>query len=128
MIPSWDQTGTPQGFDGFFHLHSSTISGSACRIKVRRRASISPRQSLRSRIFASTSWEADSREADSIFPEAFDFIIGTCLVLALPFLDPLIMQFQQPSNRHETIVARGAPHRSVGPPGARERAHRGSAI
>jgi hypothetical protein len=57
MIPACDHTGTP------LHFHSSTTSGSACLMRRRTRASISPRQSLSSLILASMS-----REAESPFP------------------------------------------------------------
>src|SRR5688572_22015216 len=44
-MPLWDQTGTPvMPLDGFFHFRSSTISGSACLMRVRIRESISSRQ------------------------------------------------------------------------------------
>src|SRR5438093_9503430 len=56
MIPACDQTGTPAiEFDGFLHFTSSTTSGSACLMRVRIRASVSPRQSLSSLILASIS-------------------------------------------------------------------------
>src|SRR5262245_4101763 len=57
MIPACDQTGTP------LHFHSSITSGSACLMRTRSRASISPRQSLSSLILASIS-----REGESPFP------------------------------------------------------------
>src|SRR3954464_5822028 len=43
-IPLCDQTGTPAGFDGFLHFRSSTIWGSASKIKARMRARVSARQ------------------------------------------------------------------------------------
>src|SRR5690349_16491464 len=46
MMPSWDQTGTPAGLDGFLHFASSTTSGSAWRISARIRSSTSLRQSF----------------------------------------------------------------------------------
>ncbi len=52
MIPSCDHTGTPR------HFHSSTTSGRACLMRDRTRASVSPRQSASSLIFASISWDA----------------------------------------------------------------------
>src|SRR4030095_13247943 len=58
IIPACDHTGTP------LHFHSSTTSGSACLMRLRTRASISPRQSLNSLILASTSRE----EASPSFP------------------------------------------------------------
>src|SRR6185295_2302595 len=54
MIPACDHTGTP------LHFHSSTTSGSACLMRIRIRASISPRQSPSSLILASISWEGES--------------------------------------------------------------------
>src|SRR5262245_8218407 len=54
MIPACDHTGTPNiEFDGFLHFTSSTTSGSACLMRLRIRASISPRQSLSSLNIAS---------------------------------------------------------------------------
>ena len=49
MIPACDHTGTP------LHFHSSITSGSACLMRIRTRASVSPRQSLSSLILASIS-------------------------------------------------------------------------
>src|SRR4051794_4707382 len=43
-IPLCDQTGTPAGFDGFFHFRSSIIWGSASMISARMRARVSARQ------------------------------------------------------------------------------------
>src|SRR4051812_39623090 len=53
-MPACDHTGTPR------HFHSSTTSGSAWRMIVRIRASISPRQSASSLILASISREGES--------------------------------------------------------------------
>src|SRR5882757_8801174 len=53
-MPPWDQTGVP------IHFHSSTISGSALWMIARTFASIFPRQSPSSLIFASINTEADS--------------------------------------------------------------------
>ena len=47
IIPACDHTGTPR------HFHSSTTSGSACLMRFRTRASVSPRQSLSSLILVS---------------------------------------------------------------------------
>src|SRR5260370_2410491 len=49
IIPACDHTGTP------LHFHSSTTSGSACLMRIRTRASVSPRQSLSALILASIS-------------------------------------------------------------------------
>src|ERR1700678_2242678 len=49
IIPACDHTGTP------LHFPSSTTSGSACLMRIRTRASVSPRQSLSSLIRASIS-------------------------------------------------------------------------
>ena len=57
--PPWDQTGVP-GEDSFLHFHSSTISGSALWMIPRTFASVFPRQSPSSLIFASIDAEADS--------------------------------------------------------------------
>src|SRR5215471_19650831 len=57
ISPSCDHTGTS-------HFHSSTTSGSACRIKARIRESVSPRQSPSSLIRPSII-----RDGDSPFPD-----------------------------------------------------------
>ncbi len=57
-IPSRDQTGTPAGLLGFFHLTSSTTEGDALLIEARSRASVSPRQSRSSLMIESISCEA----------------------------------------------------------------------
>src|ERR1019366_6714495 len=54
IIPACDHTGTP------LHFHSSTTSGSACLMRTRTRASVSPRQSPSSLILASISSEGES--------------------------------------------------------------------
>ena len=54
ISPACDHTGTP------LHFHSSTTSGSACLMRLRRRASISPRQSPSSLILASISCEGEA--------------------------------------------------------------------
>src|ERR1700722_2155469 len=82
IIPSCDHTGTPAGFEGFFHLHSSPPPGSACLITARSRASISPRQSSRSSIRASTSAEPDPDPGEA--PPAFD--VPLFFMLSLPSL------------------------------------------
>src|ERR1044071_4380681 len=50
MMPLCSHTGTPR------HFHSSTMSGSACLIRARSRASSAPRQSPSSLILPSMSW------------------------------------------------------------------------
>src|SRR5438067_11311776 len=49
-MPAWDHTGTPHGFVGLIHLHSSTMSGSASWIRRRTSARVSARQPPRDRI------------------------------------------------------------------------------
>src|SRR5436305_9915948 len=68
IIPACDHTGTP------LHFHSSTTSGSACLIRVRTLASVSPRQSLNSLILASISSEAPSPPFPT-FDELFAFFV-----------------------------------------------------
>ncbi len=58
-MPPWDQTGVP-GDVALAHFHSSTISGSALWMISRTFASVFPRQSPSSLIFASINAEADS--------------------------------------------------------------------
>src|SRR6266536_3548015 len=74
-IPAWDHTGTPNGFVGLIHLHSSTMSGSASRISARMRAKVSPRHPPRSRIRWSMSREAAALAAGLAFAPAFGFLI-----------------------------------------------------
>src|SRR5664279_1500847 len=61
-IPACDHTGTP------LHFHSSTTSGSACLMRIRTRASVSPRQSLSSLILASVSSEGEFPPSPSFEP------------------------------------------------------------
>src|ERR1700736_1283216 len=68
IIPACDHTGTP------LHFHSSTTSGSACLMRIRTRASVSPRQSLSSLILASISWEGASPAFPSFEPLFADFL------------------------------------------------------
>src|SRR5271167_3543601 len=62
MMPPWDQTGVP-GDVALTHFNSSTISGSAAWMIARTFASVFPRQSPSSLIFASIRAEADSTGA-----------------------------------------------------------------
>src|SRR6185503_10478058 len=64
MIPLHDQTGTP-GDVALAHFHSSSISGAVPRIIMRTCASIFPRQSPSSLIFASIFAEADFMDSES---------------------------------------------------------------
>src|SRR6478672_4874997 len=72
MIPACDHTGTP------LHFHSSTTSGSACLMRIRTRASVSPRQSLSSWILASISREGES----SVFPFFEPLVVFFMVVVA----------------------------------------------
>src|SRR5438094_8273187 len=58
MIPAWDHTGTPNGFVGLIHLHSSTMSGSASWMRRRTSATVSAPQPPRDRIRSSMRREA----------------------------------------------------------------------
>src|SRR5215471_2909624 len=80
MIPACDQTGTP------LHFHSSTTSGSACLMRARTRASISPRQSPRSLIRASINREG---EVSDFFPFVV-FLIFFMVVRYHPRRRPLL--------------------------------------
>src|SRR5213083_1967442 len=57
-MPAWDHTGTPNGFVGLIHLHSSTMSGSASWMRRRTSARVSARQPPRDRIRSSMRREA----------------------------------------------------------------------
>src|ERR1700716_1502698 len=74
MIPACDHTGTP------LHFHSSTTSGSACLMRVRTRASVSPRQSLSSLILASISREGESPPVPSFEPLFFMVVVAFFMV------------------------------------------------
>src|SRR6266581_4607122 len=71
MIPACDHTGTP------LHFHSSTTSGSACLMRIRTRASVSPRQSLSSLILASISREGESPPSfEPLFADFLDVLLA----------------------------------------------------
>src|SRR6266851_4334742 len=59
-MPSWDQTGTPSGREGFFHLTSSITPGSAPLIRARSWPSLSPLQPVVFWTMASICWDADA--------------------------------------------------------------------
>src|SRR5215207_7075933 len=69
MMPACSHTGTPR------HFHSSTTSGSASLMRLRTRASVSPRQSLSSLILASISWEGESPPCPSFEPLFVIFMV-----------------------------------------------------
>src|SRR5688572_16193429 len=60
MMPSCSHTGTPSGFDGFLHFTSSTTLGSAALMRLRSRASVSPRQSPSAAILSSIRREGEA--------------------------------------------------------------------
>src|SRR6266550_4004337 len=85
MMPACSHTGTPRiEFDGFFHFTSSTTSGSACLMRARTRASVSPRQSLSSLILASISREGES-PAFASFEPLFIFFSVVSVSLLIDF-------------------------------------------
>src|SRR6266581_4722512 len=59
-MPSWDQTGTPSGREGFFHFTSSITPGSAPLIRARSWPSLSPLQPVVFRTMPSICWDADA--------------------------------------------------------------------
>src|SRR5438309_4970476 len=59
-MPSWDQTGTPSGREGFFHFTSSITPGSAPLIRARSWPSLSPLQPVVFRTMASICSDADA--------------------------------------------------------------------
>src|SRR2546427_7064978 len=86
MIPACDHTGTP------LHFHSSTTSGSACLMRIRTRASVSPRQSLSSLILASISPEGESPPFPSVEPLFLVFMVVVAffmVVVSRPSLESL---------------------------------------
>src|SRR5215510_4731561 len=78
MIPACDHTGTP------LHFHSSITSGSASLMRVRTRASVSPRQSLSSLILASISREGDSPPFSSFAPLLLFFMVVVAFFIIVP--------------------------------------------
>src|SRR5262247_427067 len=78
MIPACDHTGTP------LHFHSSTPSGSACFMRVRIRASISPRQSFSSLIRASINRAGESPPLPSLEPLFFIVVVAFFMVISGP--------------------------------------------
>src|SRR5437899_7218205 len=90
IMPACDHTGTPAiEFDGFLHFNSSTTSGSACLMRIRIRASVSPRQSLSSLILASIRREGESPPLPSFEPLFVFFIVVVAffmLIVARPSL------------------------------------------
>src|SRR4249920_696423 len=84
MIPACDHTGTPR------HFHSSTTSGSACLMRLRTRASVSPRQSPSSLIRASIC-----REGEFPFPSfapLFRFFMGVAAFVMVGAARPVLGQ------------------------------------
>src|SRR6059058_5448036 len=59
-MPSWDQTGTPSGREGFFHFTSSITPGSAPLMRARSWLSLLPLQPAVLRTMSSTCWDADA--------------------------------------------------------------------
>src|SRR5205814_4504205 len=59
-MPSWDQTGTPSGREGFFHFTSSITLGSAPLMRARSWLSLSPLQPAVLRTMSSICWDADA--------------------------------------------------------------------
>src|SRR4051812_20671904 len=76
MIPSCSHTGTPR------HFHSSTTSGSACLMRARTRASVSPRQSLSSLILESISREGESPPFAPFEPLLLFFMVVVAFFMA----------------------------------------------
>src|SRR5215831_3631934 len=77
MMPACSHTGTP------LHFHSSTTSGSACFMRVRTRASISPRQSLSSLILASISCAGEAPPFPSFAPLFLCFMVVVAFFMAV---------------------------------------------
>src|ERR1700687_3460627 len=59
-MPSWDQTGTPSGREGFFHFTSSITPGSAPLMRACSWLSLSPLQPAVLRTMSSICWDADA--------------------------------------------------------------------
>src|SRR5690348_12800342 len=94
MMPACDHTGTPR------HFHSSTTSGSASLMRLRTRASVSPRQSVSSFSLASISREGEAPPFPSV----------ASLVLFFMFLP--LSSWLLPLSRRE-FVAEGAARRTL---------------
>src|SRR6476619_1450674 len=91
IIPACSHTGTP------LHFHSSTTSGSACLMRVRTRASVSPRQSLSSLILASISAAGESPFFSSFEPLFVFFMMVVALFMVVPGPAPLDGFLTEPS-------------------------------
>src|SRR6202166_3419951 len=81
IIPACDHTGTP------LHFHSSTTSGSACLMRIRTRASVSPRQSPSSLILASISREGGSPPFPSFGPLPLFFVVVVAFFMVVALHD-----------------------------------------
>src|SRR5580700_10869413 len=79
MIPACSHTGTP------LHFHSSITSGQASLMRVRTRASASPRQSPSSLILASISREGEAPASPS-FPPLLLFFMAVEASRQRPFI------------------------------------------
>jgi hypothetical protein len=85
-IPLCDQTGTPViAFDGFLHLRSSTISGSASRISALMRARVWSRQSLVAALRGSLARDAGLAFGVALLAR-FAFGFADLLVIIRPLL------------------------------------------
>src|ERR1700752_3181416 len=76
MMPACSHTGTP------LHFHSSTTSGQAPLMRLRTRASVSPRQSPNSLILASISREGEAAPCAS-FASLF-FMVAVAFLMKDP--------------------------------------------
>src|SRR5262245_63710201 len=94
MIPACDHTGTP------LHFHSSTTSGSACLMRLRTRASISPRQSLSSLILASMSREGEIPPCPAFEPLFLFFMAVVTFLLVLVARPSLEYRWLAPTPSH----------------------------
>src|SRR4030081_2665840 len=69
-MPSWDQTGTPSGREGFFHFTSSIPPGSAPLMRARSWLSLSPLQLAVLRTMSSICWDADASLISTLAADA----------------------------------------------------------
>src|SRR2546427_4894917 len=94
-MPSWDQTGTPSGREGFFHFTSSITPGSASLMRARSWPNLSPLQPAILRTMSSICWDADASLmptlccgclalSPSIAHRSFDAVEGSVEVGAVP--------------------------------------------
>src|SRR5262245_3300071 len=122
IIPACDHTGTP------LHFQSSTTSGSACLIRIRSRARVSPRQSPSSLILASISCEGESSALPAFEPVFLSFMVVFAFFIVFVVVRPLSFASLQIASRfhHQVFGFRSSLSRAISH-GGRKIVHQGAA-